>query len=360
LLLAFICVSQAAVTIQFSKNITVTDSVKTEFAYRKTQVWSFSLPNIVTAAVYASAGLSGVTSTSTNQFNGQFVGDLIVGAIRFVVGKVPATFFGYIGASASVAVTNTGGDITSSFNYSAAGAFLALSYLRIEERSGGSEVRTCYLKNLGWAVSNVTSQNGLHFVTLTASEGIFDFPPRTDLYAGEKLSMTFIVSEVMGEVQIGAVSAKVTPKKLESIIEIQDWQYKSQGNHLVLISGVGTGAAAGAISASGAVSSGSGATQTYAYFSSDVDVGGTKKKAYVTKSAVASTQAQIVIDDTSVTASLNAAYKGAASFHIVEVAFPAGANHIIYDPGAGAGSFVDGAASFVVFFLLLAICVLLF
>jgi len=90
--------------------------------------------------------------------------------------------------------------------------------------------------------------------------------------------MTFLVSEVLGVVKFGSIETSVTPKTLESVLEINGWSYSNTQNHLVFVCGVLTGSATGESSGLVTFASGSGENQVYAHFSGSVDVSGTKKK----------------------------------------------------------------------------------
>jgi len=360
LLFCLVALSFAVTTVTFSGNVTESETgVKhAEFKYRTTSVWTLPIDlgilGSYTLAAYVSAEVS-ATGTNTS---GQINGDLIVGAIKFFSGKVPVSYIGYVAAQFNAvrtidAVANT--DVTT-FNYTAAGGFVLTTYNKLIERNpSGANVREIALRNLKWNVANGSSVDGyLHYITLTASNPFL----QTLLKAGESVSMTFLISEVLGEVTFGSVTTVVTPKSLESILEVNGWNYLSASNNLVFVCGVATGAAVGASTGIVTLSSGSGNNQVYAHFDGRVDVSGSRKSAKVT--ATKTTDFTLITDDVDIQASYDAVYHGAFNMAVVEVAFPAGAAKITYDPAIGSGTpIVNSAQTNFLFALLLAVIVLL-
>jgi len=356
--LILIAQSLALTSVSFSGNVSEAEKTA-EFRYRHTTVNVFPVNyGIVggTIGVYTSAEV-GVSATNTS---GQISGDLIVGAIRFFTNTVPVSYLGYVSAQVraekqiSGIANNT--DPAVSFNYTVAAGFILTSYSRIEERNpSGTVVRTLLLKELNFQVSGGNSNGGLHYVTVTASNSIANI---FALRAGEVVSFTFLVSEVLGEVTFGSVKAKLSPKALESVLEVSGWKYVSTSNHLVLVCGVATGAAVGAAAGKVTMASGTGTNQVYAHFAGVADVSGTKKS--VSVKVIKGVSLSDVSDDGQIQAQVNAAYAGQLNLAIVEINLPAGADKITYDPSIGAGTpIVDSAQTNFLFALLLAIVVLL-
>jgi len=242
-----------------------------EFKYRSTTTWviPISIPFIgsVNLAFYASAEVS-ATGSGNNQTGGNATvsGDLILGAIKFVTGLSPVSYMGYINAQVTAtrdinSIANT--DVTK-FDYKGSAGFILSSYLRIDERdSSGVTVRKVLLKDLVWTVANGTSTKGLHYISLSASNKLF----QNTLHNGESVTFNFLIAEVLGAVTFGSIEVPVTPKTLESVIEINGWGYASSSNKLVLVCGVATGAATGASAGTVTLASGSGKNQIYADFS---------------------------------------------------------------------------------------------
>jgi len=352
LVLLLVALSFATTTIQFSGNVSnVNGVIQDEFKYRSTTVWAIpiTIPLIgsVTVAGYASVG---ITASGNNQ-SGMISGDLIIGAIKFVTGVVPCSYMSYLNAQVTAAkqLSSVAGVDVTTFNYQGSAGFILTSYLRLLEKdSSGNVARTVELKNLVWTVSTGNSTGGLYYITLVASNSIFS----PQLQSGESISMTFIISEVLGEVTFGSVSVAVTPKTLESVVEISSWNYKSPSNNLALVMGVATGSATGDSTGVVTLASGSGDDQVYADFSRHVDVSGSLQSVQVTKTAT--TNFTLITDDASVQATANSVYSGNYNLANVVVSFPAGAAKITYDPTIGSGSpIAQNAAAGVYFFTLL-------
>jgi len=125
----------------------------------------------------------------------------------------------------------------------------------------------------------------------------------------------------------------ITPKAIESWIQIQDWPFDSENNTLSLIMAVGAGSAS--FSASGTLSSGSGSEQIYFRTADSVYIDGQMKKV-LRVNASTSANGLIGFENDGVVAQLEAKYKAAASVTIVEISFPYG-KFIEYDPTVGAG-----------------------
>jgi len=279
----------ATTSVSFSGNVTNVNGVDLgEFKYRATTVWAipitFPLLGSFTVAGYASLGLSG---SGTNQ-TGTITGDLIIGAIKFVTNTVPVSFMSYLDASvtASKSINSVSGMDVTSFNYQGSSGYILTSYVRIEERDPSANVvRTVALRDLVWTVATGNSTSGsttgarLYYITLDASNVIF----KNTIQSGESVTFTFLISEALGEVTFGSVTVPVTPKTLESIVEISNWKYVSPSNNLVLVSGVATGSATGSSAGTVTFASGSGDDQVYADFSKHVDVSGTLFSASVKK-----------------------------------------------------------------------------
>jgi hypothetical protein len=368
-ILCLLSQSFAITSITFSGNVSNADGVTSgEWDFRETVVWDIPINlGIVsyTLAGYASAGIT--VTGSGNGVNGsaQANGDLIVGAVKFFSGTVPVSFLGYINAQLNVNKVGSlqGTDVTT-FNYSSASGFILTTYRSLTEQDpSGNVVRTLNLKDLVWSVTSGNSTDGyLHYITLAASNPLFVNPPI--LMSGESISMTFLISDILGQVTIGANVINVTPKTLESILQVNSWSYQSAANNLVFTCGVGTGSATGDSAGTVTLASGSGDSQVYANFDGHVDISGSLKLATITK--ISTTNFTLVTDDASIQAQANSVYNGNFNLAVVTVAFPAGAESINYDPSQGAGQPIlysqptgTNSASTLLAVLLLAIIVML-
>jgi len=352
-------------SISFSGNVSTTGGVTTgEYDFRETIVWLIPIDIGIasyTLAGYASAEVTATGSESNGTGSLQVNGDLIIGAVKFYTGTVPVSYLGYIDAqfNANKQVDALSGTDVTSYNYSAAGGFILTAYQRIEELDpSGNVVRTLTLKDLVWDVTGGNSTDGyLHYVTLNAQNPLF----QTLLKSGESVTMTFLVSEILGQVSVAGVTVDVTPKTLESVIQINGWSYTSSSNNLAFVAGVGTGSSAGDSTGSVTVASGSGNNQVYANFAHQAMVSGTWKDATVT--ATSTSDFSLVTDDASIQAQASSVYKGSYNLQVVTISFPAGAESIVYDPTQGSGTPLPGSnnSANTLFFvvLLLAIVILI-
>jgi len=347
-LLITVVFGTTTITYDTSRNVT-TGNID-EFTYRRTGVWAIPLTGFTLAGYYSAAvDVQGSGGSVTAH------GDLIAGLIKFVYTQIPVAFMGYISADASASQTSTDATSLSQIDYSAAGAFIVTAYLRLEERTpAGAVVRSVVLKNLVWSTQNGSSSDGLHYIVVSAANPLLG----SQLKTGESVQMTFLISETLGIVNFGAVSTPVTPKTLESVIEISGWSYSDPTNNVALVTGVVTGAAAGKADGVSTISTGSGASKVYVVYSAEADIGGKTGAVIIKTSAAAVTD---VNDDSTISAAANAVYKAGLKANIVDISFPAGSANIIYDPSCGAGDPLgsSGVATLIVSLLVL-VAVLLF
>jgi len=299
-----------------------------EFHYRSTGVFltNYSLGTLDLGVIGGFYSAKVDASSTPNSVSAS--GDLICGLIKFLPFSIPGTFMAYVKASASATALNTSAGAVVNYDYSAAGGFILTGYVRLEESDPtGKVVRTIKLKELVWKPQS-GSNNGLHYLQLTGSNGFV-------LSAQESISFTFLVSEKLGVVDFGAVETYVTPKTLESVIEISNYVYQDKLNKLTLVTGVLTGGASKKYDVIATLSSGDGDSKVYATFSKDVDLSGRPGKVVVTASAGATFAA--FSDDAAIEAVAKAVYKAGIEAKMVTIQFPAGEPNIVYDPTIGAG-----------------------
>jgi hypothetical protein len=328
-------------------NVSVANS--NEFKFRTTNLQKIDLSVLGTAAVYYSAE---VDAQKTGQGSGTLSGDLIIGAIKFIATQIPFTFLGYLKASASLSLNGN----LSTFDYTASGAFIFHAALRIEERNPtGSVIRTVALRNCLWNGGSGNDSTGhLRYFNIDTL-GCTNF--------GEKVSFVFFVSDTLGKVDLGnGFSAVVTPKTLESVVIINNWNYADPANSLSLIYGTVSGAIAeaGSVSVSGNIlKSGSGSTQVYAAYANVANINGASKSVIVSHAAAANVTA--IVEDAGSNTILTAVYKGAGGVQakITTVTFPAGSNSITYDPTIGSGDYLQDDAKTIIFSVLLLVFVAL-
>jgi len=329
ILLSILLVQSVKRDASYAISGSLVDNTGGEFKARSAGVAIFDLPLDLGSVGY-------FYSAEVMAANGSAQGDLIVGAIRFLTSTSPTSFLGYFAGSGTYDTSSTG---LNSLDFNVSAGFIVHVCARIEERNpSGVVVRTVKLSDLAWDVTQ--GKNGdLSYLTLVGQNVIL----QDTLNSGEDIEFDFFVSNVLGTVPIGPVNAIVTPRSLESVISINNWQYLSTSNTLDIVFGVATGSESDTGSISNMIVSGSGISEVYSTFSSEASINNAKGSVSVSYSAVSNLTA--VIDDlTSITALQNI-YKGSISANIITVSFPAGASSIVYDPTVGAGQAYNSASS---------------
>jgi len=180
-----------------------------------------------------------------------------------------------------------------------------------------------------------------------------------------EVRVTYIATDRVGILNVGAV-AVVTPKAIESVINITNFPYTNVANSVRLNIGVATQASAVQATAQFThLAGGNGNAATYFTLNKQVLAGGVLHPAQISAFVDVAQTADFGNND--VVGQVNVKYANAASFKIVSVTFPAGAASIIYDPAVGAGStppdvaaYNNGASSIAFSFVLLALIALLF
>jgi len=321
-----------------------------EFKFRSTNLFKVDIPLIGTAGFYYSANIDAI---KTGQGSGTVSGDVILGAIKFIIGEIPFTLLGYVSASANLQLTSSS---LLNFNYSSSGAFILHAALRIEERNpANTVVNTVYFKDCGWTVGGGNDTTGhLRFLTIDAVGCV---PAQT-------VSFVFFISDTLGKVDLNnGLSAIVTPKTVESVVSINNWNYADKANTISLVYGTVSGAIAdaGSVSVSGNVlKSGSGNNQVYAAYASVASVNGATATVTVAHADYANVTA--IVEDSSNNAFLSAIYGGVGGVKakVTTITFPAGASSITYDPTVGSGDYLQSsdAKTFIFSVLLFAIVAL--
>jgi hypothetical protein len=329
------------------------------FAFRKTQCFLNPFEGL---ASYISAGVS--ASIAPGSLNAS--GDLIIGAIRFKSGTVPASFLGYLNVNVAAQVTNwTAFNFSSSVNATAQAGFILKWFAGISERKPDGTLAKLFgidkfvpSNLMAWVIADVQfNSNGTGGISSITFRGIF---------GNLTIDVTFIISDKLGKVTVGAVSAAVSPKHVETFIEVNGVKLEDPANNVRLHFGVLTGSAAGQHSSSVTIATGTGDNQVYAHFSKEVDVGGQIKSVTINKTVTL----DLSNADASFKASAEAVYGASIAAYSVDVDFPPGALSFTYDPSMGAGAPVQAvtetptgtqtgsAATFIFSVLILAIALL--
>jgi hypothetical protein len=317
-----------------------------DFKFRKTQCFfARKLVPFEEAAAFVSVGVE--ASIQPGQVNAS--GDILIGAVKFGNG-FPVGYLGYLAVAAQANVNWTGFNFTTDVTAQMSAGFILSGMVAVSERTPDGKVathptlffnKTKYLNLLTWRISDVSFNSngtgGQSSITWTGTpEGLQALLPGT-------VSVTFVISDVLAEVSAGKVKAAVSPKHIESFVEINGWELSNSSNYLGLTYGVLTGSAVGASAAHVSISTGTGSNQVYAHFAAVADVSGKVGVASVTKTVGAVADAAILFGDASLTASVVAVYQANVAFYVVDIKFPPGETHIIYDPSMGAGPPVQSA-----------------
>jgi len=272
-------------------------------------------------------------------------GDIIVGAIKFGNG-FPMGYLGYLSVAAQATATNwTNFNFTTDVTAQASAGFILTGMLAISERKPNGDLeglKVRYLNTLTWRITDVSfNSNGTGGQSSVTWTG-FPVGPVQQLLPGN-VSVTFVISDVLAEVTAGKVKAAVSPKHVESFIELNGWVLANPANNLRLHFGVLTGNATGQYAAKVSIATGSGSSGVYAHFAAVADVSGQVSPVSINRTVVAVEAAALIFNDVSIIAAASAVYKGNLALYSVEVSFPAGQTAIIYDPGMGAGTPIQAA-----------------
>jgi len=264
-----------------------------------------------------------------NIFNGS--ADVATGSAYVGLGGFPFSFLAYFDVSYSLDIGS--GQDFAGLDVKAAAGYIGTAYLRLEEHApNGTLVATKSLKwallnGFSWRASDQQQTGGLNYVVYNATDSASDV----------KVSISYLVSEVAG---ILNGDIPIVPRSLEAVISITGYPYADPSNTLSLVIGVGYGGAN--LTASGRTVRSAG-SDVYFSLSDQVTVAGQKQGVQISGYETADVDAQTGNSD--FLSQLQGKYSGSYSFNLVKVTFPAGADHIVYDPSAGNGqSVLDNAA----------------
>jgi hypothetical protein len=297
----------ASASFSFSGNVTLADSE--DFSFRRVNMGVWDLFGLLSGAWYASVDIqaSGNSGSLDSLWGSAYTGDTIF----------PITTLAYFNVDAQLGNTQNWAQL----DISGSAGFIANSYVALTEKdSAGAVVGIHSLKGLNWGLTDSGSNGGLHWATFQAT--------KANKFT---VTLTYFASEVVGTVDI-AGSTVVTPRTLESVFAVKDFQYTDNANTVTLTLGVASGSASAA--ASGQITIGSGSEQMYLVLASEALVGAQLKP--VSISAFASATLSATFND-DVIAQVTGKFGGSASAQIVNVTFPAGATSFEYDPTIGNG-----------------------
>jgi len=210
------------------------------------------------------------------------------------------------------------------WDVSASAGFVGNVFLNVLEKdSNDNIVNTRYLGSLFWVLESSNVADGLRTVTFSGVTVEDKF----------KIYITFILSDILGKIDYG--NAIVTPKSVESIIEIDNYPYKNPKNYLSIVVGVVSGSSSlQAYASATAVQSGSGEDQVYVAFANNAQINNVttqvKVDAVVTNSSTLQNQNLVI--------QAQMRYKAGFDVRLFTITFPAGASAITYDPTMGSGT----------------------
>jgi len=309
LLLACAWTTQASVT--FSGNVSLSVSSKSDWEYRSTVLGS--LLNI--------GWFSSVSVSTTDK---SITADAIVGGITFLDGTFPGAFLAYFTSNGTVSI---GSDFVTSGDISLAESAIGHSYYGIiEKNSAGDVVSVNKFNTYLWVTTDISLSGALKYVKFQG----------TLIGNSANVYITFLVSDQVGVVSLGG--AVVTPKVLESVIEISSYPYQSSTNTLTLVMVAATGS--GTADTTSLVS-GSGVNQVYFAVNSTAVVDSKTQSVTVTSSSAAIAD----LNNDVLSAKLTGLYTSNYNVQIFNVTFPAGASDIVYDPTTGSGEQVKDEIS---------------
>jgi len=336
--------------LSITSNLTLSNSAG-EFNFRT----FIKIPVILNSAGYIS--LSVQAAQTLNGGSGNV--DLIASGLFFpsvldvFTPLTPTTYLGYTTENINYGLA---GLAISNFSFDAQSSFVVSSYFAVTEKNAANNiVRVVLFKNLAWDL--VQGSNGdLLYYTGTASNKAL----RSDLNSGESIILTFLTSQSVGGVSMGGVVVPVTPRTLESVVQINGWSYATATNYLVLTFGVATGTSSASASGSATlIATGTGDKQVYVSFAGDAMVNG-KNTGVVVVSGSSTIDA--ITENAYVKSSVTGAYGASVTAHLVNVTFAPGANSILYDPSTGSGEVLkmgtNSASSFCVTLFLVLVALL--
>jgi hypothetical protein len=294
-----------------------------DWYYRNTWIDSWGIGTISSGLYFSSKSVGGTPKN--------FSGDAVWGAAYTITGQFPQSYLAYWSAD----VSYTKSTDFSTLDVNTAKGFIAHSYTTlIETDPSGNTVAISSLRHsllptgLQYVVSDTDTNGGLQWITLTG----------TDLGEPWTFSLTFLVSKVVGVVNVG--DAVVSPKSLETIVSIQNWKYKDPKNQLNLVMGVATGSSS--IQDGQLLVSGTGDDKVYFKLAKSAVINGNKQG--VTISSFKESDISTNFND-NIKAQVQGKFQKNYDVKLVTVTFPANAADIVYDPSVGAGDVPPAATS---------------
>jgi len=266
-----------------------------------------------------------VSSVSVDANTASATSDGLFGTAYAGFNIAPSAYMAFYDSAAN---WHVGTDYTDA-NVSSSKGFVASVYISLEEVTPqGNVSQTIQLKSMSWSMeSKNTGDGGLRYATFL---GTLSSQPSLNI------RVTYIVSDVVGVLNVTGAPV-VTPKSLESIIQIDNFTYTDTQNSLRL--NIGVGSATSSVQAQANVVqivAGDGQSAAFFSVSSVAEVDGRVSPVQIAARVAA--QGSASFGNSNVAGQVNARYEGNADFKILSATFPAGAAHIVLDPAIGAGA----------------------
>jgi hypothetical protein len=242
-----------------------------QYAFRDIDVTILNYPNIVEGAFF----------TTTSTVNGTNQKDVVAGSFYvFTLENLPPTASVSFFDQFSTYQKSAGmGQMLFNFNAQEATTFVAKVFSTLEEvnTTNNITVNTVSLANdITWALVNPNNAivNGLlQSVTLHGTSA--------KLGANFSISITTVFSQVLGLLNVVGTPV-ITPKSLETIVNIVNYPYQSKSNALRLNLAIGTAMASITVQGTVTITSGNGTSAGYVRVSDQVQVDGNVKTATIT------------------------------------------------------------------------------
>jgi hypothetical protein len=314
------------ITFAYQGNVSLTNS--NDFVFRSTSMIDFSVLSLYTGIFTTSINVDFGSNTAS--------ADGIYGAAYAGVSAPPTAYLSYWATNSQWQNSNNGITDYGSANITASAAFIGKVFLSLDEVTPNNvTVQTISLvfslakptSSVTWTLGNSQYGSSLRYATLVGSiVGNSNF----------KIYLSYLISDVVGVINAPG-SAIVTPKSLESVIEIDNFPYQSTANSVRL--NLVVGSAAGTVSAQGSVThfiNGNNGNTAYVTLDHSHSADGVITPVSITGWIAGSASAGTGVGNFD--AQVRGKYAATASFTFVSVTFKAGAAKIIYDPTIGVGS----------------------
>jgi len=304
---------------QFDFAANATLSNQGQFAYRDISVSIQNIGNVFNCVFF--------TTTSTINNNKTHQKDVVAGAVYVGLNLPPTASVSFFDA---ISTFNLAQNNANPFSFSSqdADTFIAKVFLSLEEvNATNATVQTIPLDGLKWVLTNTqvaTNGKGLQWVTFQGtSPNIPNF----------SIQISAVFSQILGLLNVVGTPV-ITPKSLETIINMTNFPYKNKADSVRLNTVVGMGMASLSIQGSVTITSGNGTSGSYVHFSNQVQADGQTTTVTVNSVDAGNSAMGYQIVDAQVTAKFSTAH----SIMFVSITFPPGATTVIYDPSLGSGS----------------------